>query len=1096
MGYPKSTSPIKNQINNTNQLLETLETNFDQLRIAGHFHDSNNNLHAIYLDEDNLYTNRTEQEEAVFSQVSLFANSSSPKGKWISVVGNAGHGKSCFLWHIYQKLKIDPRFVVLPYLGNELTNDKNLDEIKQHLNLLQTLNNDQHIVILIDTLDILVGVDNSPIANSIKYLKNSCLLITTSRLQEAEQVYRYVQRDIQISLAQYTTEEFEIITRKYIDKCYLDWNIEQKERQFSYISNLLEQQRNIKELDLEPLILRMIFEVYAPNDIPPDINTQQVYKKFWYERVESDRLITNSEAKTRKQICRLIARELAFGNQTSNSESLTYKSLLNANSSLPTFDQIPTTTLEKSIETLVSSGVIQWIEKDIALKFFHQTFFEYAAAFDLLCLILENISLGKEESLIEDIKRSILFKAPIFKQLILQSYYKNLPIWQEFILRLYKINNELAAQLILEIIGKIKDSEFSIKHGTQWINNGNNNIVKQIICNIVRSYPKKRIPIALEFLQYYVKTSIQNSIYAFCKDSSILAPDIIHKFLHQQIENVKPGDINTKTIYKDALCETLRFGQVGALDDLADLFSYLSDGQREGLLRTIVTLITETNLESIALFLKNHIFEILARKKGGANIWEEFANIFFAIHKINPVIVQKHIQPLLDNKRWNHHENTASYLGKIAGRITTDKITIQQAILNLSSSDNLFRMFNAGFLYESNQQNSEFIIDFVLSFNILDEYKTKEYVSSLYHVVSAFNAVGIEKIFQFLDSWPPIHGSGEALRRIFTKLSEVDSTKTKDWLLAKLRNPTNLSDRSYWVIFEILAKADIKIFTKEDLQETYKIANESSSENQRLFISVTGNIAIIDKNLAKEIVTKVFTQSSQEWHTALIMSLENCLPLIGTFVVQEIPDIIAYTFSTKRIQYLQGLFKVLKKFPQQQANDLLECLNTTLTKVNFSVVEQEGVITQLIDLLNLYAYYNPEQAFSITKLCNQVSNVVSDALIKLYKTISKHTDNAQILVEILGQVKTIITRPGSHSDIRNNLAFMMQTIDRKLGENVVVNMILSTYPLILSDDVMEDFFEAAVNIDSWTTNYANTILQTLDNNKFPKARSVFFKIRN
>lgn len=73
---------------------------------------------------------------------------------------------------------------------------------------------------------------------------------------------------------------------------------------------------------------------------------------------------------------------------------------------------------------------------------------------------------------------------------------------------------------------------------------------------------------------------------------------------------------------------------------------------------------------------------------------------------------------------------------------------------------------------------------------------------------------------------------------------------------------------------------------------------------------------------------------------------------------------------------------------------------------------------------------------------------------------------------------------------------MMQTIDRKLGENVVVNMILSTYPLILSDDVMEDFFEAAVNIDSWTTNHATAILQTLDNNKFPKARSVFFKIRN
>lgn len=67
-----------------------------QITIVGHLVDANQIQHAIYLD-DELYVHRKHAESEVLTYIDKFVNREKPEGKWVSIVGDGGHGKSCFL---------------------------------------------------------------------------------------------------------------------------------------------------------------------------------------------------------------------------------------------------------------------------------------------------------------------------------------------------------------------------------------------------------------------------------------------------------------------------------------------------------------------------------------------------------------------------------------------------------------------------------------------------------------------------------------------------------------------------------------------------------------------------------------------------------------------------------------------------------------------------------------------------------------------------------------------------------------------------------------------------------------------------------------
>src|SRR5206468_10278531 len=108
---------------------------------------------------------------------------------------------------------------------------------------------------------------------------------------------------------------------------------------------------------------------------------------------------------------------------------------------------------------------------------------------------------GYVNRLLDDVASFNFFRAPILKQLTIQSF-ENQELHFQLMRGLRHLNNELAAQLALEIIGKLPHSERSNQIVHQWIEEEPETL-RGVICETVRHYPKSKTELALNLLQPY-----------------------------------------------------------------------------------------------------------------------------------------------------------------------------------------------------------------------------------------------------------------------------------------------------------------------------------------------------------------------------------------------------------------------------------------------------------------------------------------------------------------------------------------------------------------------------------------------------------------
>lgn len=630
-------------------VLEKMGNEFvSQISMVGYFEDENKFKHAIYLDDD-LYVRRQNIELELLKHIANFTDNYKGRGKWISVVGDAGHGKSCLLWYIYKYLKEDTRLKVIPFQAQLLT-DKPWEQIKETVSQLRGRGDQvQPVVILVDTLDILVGIDDSSLATTLNALRASdYLLITCSRRQEDERISTIVQSDKLIELKRYNEHEAQQAIYKYINISYPSWSEEQKEQQFIKVWGLLDQRRRMQELDFEPLILRMIFETYAPDDIPQDINTQKVYKEFWEKRVILDRTKDTSDQFKREQFCNFLARQIAFGQEKSHSDTFPLGELHRLWEKLDQTGSFPF----NIVNNLTSTGVLQWATGRSAIRFFHQTFFEYTAAHDLLWITETQDRDSKIKLLLEDVARLNFFRIPILKQLVIQDFYERKLFLKEITNKLRSINSDLSAQLTLEIIGKIQyqDDNYCIEACKEWIEEEREKF-ENLICDTVKYYPGNRINIALNLLKAYLNTGRETAIYSLCKESfASVAPDLVHEFLHTKLQDIKKSDNDDKKGYfKSSLCAVIRYGAIGALDDISELLPYLKPGQQKGTLLDIAEITTKQNAAEVALFL-GRIFDTIAQGKEG-EVWHAFLEAFSTAHRWLPEKTKAMAQALIETDK-------------------------------------------------------------------------------------------------------------------------------------------------------------------------------------------------------------------------------------------------------------------------------------------------------------------------------------------------------------------------------------------------------------------------------------------------------------
>lgn len=956
----------------------------------------------------------------------------------------------------------------MPFLAQLLT-DKPFDEIKETVVRL-TAKMDRPLLVLIDTLDILVGINDHTLATTLNFLiASGCMLITCSRKQEIEKLSIFIQSDKQVELDRYNEHEAKDAIQNYINICYPNWSKEGKKHQFSKVWELLDQQRSVaRELNFEPLILRMIFETYVPEDIPQDINTQKVYDRFWEKRVLLDRSKDANERFTRGQLCHFLAKQIAFNERKGHSDTFPIQDLSKSWAQENQDSNFPFDTIEK----LISIGILQWAKGKSAIRFFHQTFFEYTTAHYLISLRNNENRKTYISILLQDVMNFNFFRVPIIKQLIIQDFYGTREVWNAVMNQLREINNELSAQLVLEIIGKIQDTNFCIELCKNWIKEDHSKL-QGVILKTIKYYPRNRIEVALELLQPYLYTAIENEIYSLCEKSfANIAPSTVYYYLCARLDEIKKSkDDNKKTLYRDALCSVMHYGVLSALNELSELFVCLKPGQQAGMLNSVVKLINGKSAENVAFFLEK-IFDTVAQREN-SETWPDFLKAFARVYEVTPETIIK-IADKLKETKWRISISASILVGRIIGKTLVNENLLLQALKNVASDDHHTRMMNTEILYSANQRFSKFIMNSILTVD-MSYYKDEDRISSLFRVVSGLKNIESATIFQFLEKWPwPKTKIGLAMRDIFKDLAYRDSETTKNWLLEKLKTSEEQLKGKIFTAFSILIQTDINIFNTSDLNNLYKVAFSSSNYIKEDFARVTGCIAKVDESLADEIFLRIFQEEGINYQTAAINSLNNCLNTCPEFILNQ-GDRIINLMSSRNTNLLHCFLEVLKEFPQSEARSLLTRLNNWFTPQLLQNIHDEKTLVELINILIIFAKEDTYLVLNISDSCRLVSKGVAGALSALYENITKYSDDANILMRCLDGFGKVCHF--SQKRIGNSLRRGLPLLDQKLHDKKVTDMIFKTYKEIKDERALETLIRAALEVPSWTKDDTKILAQ-------------------
>ena len=847
---------------NTDSVLAGLSARFvSQLRIAGYVTDENDVRRAIYLDEG-LYVHRVRAEAAVSEFITKAMADTSRGGKWLSIVGDAGHGKSSLLWYLFTDLSADPGFSVIPVMAQM---ESDFASIVRTATQARETRSQSQLVVLIDTLDLVVGVDDQQLAKNISELMAlGALVVTTSRKQEADQLGRLLSSNSRVELRRYNDREAQQAIRNQVRIYYPDKSKIERDEQFNRVWGLLEQQRDVRELDLEPLILRMLFEAYARQEIPRDVNTQQVYRHYWRQVVLSDRVVRNAdERRKRDQLCRYVARSVAF------SETHTDKFLI---ASLANPDTGPVSPFQ-TIEGLVSSGVLQWAEGRSSIRFFHQTFLEFTAAYDLLSLGRHMLQ-GYVKQLLDEVASFNFLRAPILKQLTIQSFKSDQELHLQLMKGLREVDNELTAQLALEIVGKVPASERTHQIVRQWIKEKPQTL-GGVICETVRHYPKSKTELALDFLQPYIASHKETAIYSICTETfSRSEPEIVYRFLHRQLARVIGANDDTKTHFKNALCAVAGYGAESAINDLLELLPAVKSGQQSAILDGIAAVLSAETAPHLERVVRK-VIDLLPETPGEHRneVWDSLCRLTGELNRVSPATAQTIANWLTQSKIGRRDIGTALFVGRIVGQITGDEPMVEAAIEELRSNDHLARMFHTGLLANAPAGLSQRIMRRILEIDP-KPFSGIDSVRALFIVVSGLSDISANQMLEFLSRWTwPTSGIGNPLRAILKRLATTAPQATKNWLLTQLKQPEAHNVRIIRAL-TLLIQEQAGMFDSAEVDEVYE-ASFVVQGGPEVFAVAVGATATIDRNLAETMFTRLFTGEGKSCQITVINSLAN-----------------------------------------------------------------------------------------------------------------------------------------------------------------------------------------------------------------------------
>ena len=347
----------------------------------------------------------------------------------ILIIGEAGHGKTSLLWHLYHALAQDveyqPLFIQASYLVQSTSLSSSTSRLDQQLNLAvqEIIASRKRPIVLLDTIDLLLH-DHIERTFLIRFLQNmaskGCAVVATLRPLEAKHlapVREILNAPKRIWLGPYDEEkELPEAIRKHVSRFYGEFSTRQVEEHVNTIMQAVSQGLPVREVCQNPLALRMLFELYGPNPIPPEINSFRLYQQYWDARVVTDKRSGSP---------------LAESNSQNLEEAAMITALIMLAEGHPeiSIDYISSELHRRDIDVqnlmhLDSRGILRLSMTGI-VRFFHQTFFEHSAAQGLASFFgLEAFELIKQRILLHP---SDAFRTPVYEQLFLLAERRSIP---------------------------------------------------------------------------------------------------------------------------------------------------------------------------------------------------------------------------------------------------------------------------------------------------------------------------------------------------------------------------------------------------------------------------------------------------------------------------------------------------------------------------------------------------------------------------------------------------------------------------------------------------------------------------------------------
>ena len=331
------------------------------LREAGEISDEHENICL-----NDLYITRDCETEIV--------DAIRDRGQTTFITGLAGCGKTSILWRVAKRLIADGANIFF-FRADYVVSDDGFEKVWDI-----PFSTHPKSYVIVDTVDSVVGqsVSRRRLEDLFQEFRRKGYGVVAAIRPAEKNRFFLDERSIAIPNS-YNDREFSRVVESHVKAFYRLKGTDTIAARVEEIKAVASGNTPVVELVYHPLTLRMLFAVYAPTEIPAEVNAISLYLEFWRKRVETDWRAGRPDPDPNS---RNLSKAAAWMAATMLMDGVLQvgRDQINLAISQGRIGQ-------EDVPELATRGILHRITTGIGhegYEFFHQTFFEFAAAWAIV----------------------------------------------------------------------------------------------------------------------------------------------------------------------------------------------------------------------------------------------------------------------------------------------------------------------------------------------------------------------------------------------------------------------------------------------------------------------------------------------------------------------------------------------------------------------------------------------------------------------------------------------------------------------------------------------------------------------------------------